>query len=38
MRLESALLFQKKDIDEDHFHIEHGKAVRGVTFIYLIHD
>ncbi|MFG3613315.1 hypothetical protein [Rummeliibacillus stabekisii] len=26
MRLESALLFQKKDIQEDHFHIEHGKA------------
>jgi len=26
MRLESALLFQKKDILEDRFHIEHGKA------------
>lgn len=26
MRLESALLFQKKDTEEDHFHIEHGKA------------
>lgn len=26
MRLESALLFQKKDIEKGHFHIEHGKA------------
>jgi hypothetical protein len=26
MRLESALLMQKKDILSDHFHIEHGKA------------